>query len=303
MNDIANDIATVQPIKRQSLVQKFAARYSVDPDKLLPALKATAFKVKNGEATNEQMMALMIVADQYGLNPWTKEIYAFPDKQGIIPVVGVDGWSRIINENPQFDGMDFTESETIANPERGKPCPEWIECTIYRKDRSHPIRVREYLDEVYRKAYQGNNGPIDGPWQTHTKRFLRHKAMIQCARIAFGFAGIYDQDEAERIIEGEAVRAELMSVTGHAIDVEKVDDAYVRAIEIVDSDDMDNGPDLARKLYLSLHQDEQLALQERLKSLKGGESGRKSYWSIFRDYYNAPGVNDNSLSGPTGIIE
>jgi hypothetical protein len=30
---------------------------------------------------------------------------------------------------------------------------------------------------------------------------LRHKAMIQCARIAFGFGGIYDQDEAERIIE------------------------------------------------------------------------------------------------------
>jgi len=30
---------------------------------------------------------------------------------------------------------------------------------------------------------------------------LRHKAMIQCARIAFGFGGIYDQDEAERIQE------------------------------------------------------------------------------------------------------
>jgi hypothetical protein len=30
---------------------------------------------------------------------------------------------------------------------------------------------------------------------------LRHKAMIQCARLAFGFAGIFDQDEAERIVE------------------------------------------------------------------------------------------------------
>ncbi|MGC6598113.1 recombinase RecT, partial [Escherichia coli] len=41
---------------------------------------------------------------------WTKEIYAFPDKQnGIVPVVGVDGWSRIINENQQFDGMDFEQ--------------------------------------------------------------------------------------------------------------------------------------------------------------------------------------------------
>jgi hypothetical protein len=61
-------------------------------------LKATAFK---GQVSDAQMTALLIVANQYGLNPWTKEIYAFPDKNnGIVPVVGVDGWSRIINEPP-----------------------------------------------------------------------------------------------------------------------------------------------------------------------------------------------------------
>src|SRR3546814_15877124 len=40
-----------------------------------------------------------------------------------------------------------------------------------------------------------------GPWQSHPKRMLRHKAMIQCARIAFGFTGIFDEDEAQRIVE------------------------------------------------------------------------------------------------------
>lgn len=40
------------------------------------------------------------------------------------------------------------------------------------------------------------------------KRMLRHKAMIQCARLAFGFAGIYDKDEAERIVENTAYTAE-----------------------------------------------------------------------------------------------
>jgi hypothetical protein len=30
---------------------------------------------------------------------------------------------------------------------------------------------------------------------------LRHKAMIQCARMAFGFGGISDEDDAERIRE------------------------------------------------------------------------------------------------------
>ena len=39
------------------------------------------------------------------------------------------------------------------------------------------------------------------PWESHPYRMLRHKAMIQCARIAFGFGGIFDADEAERILE------------------------------------------------------------------------------------------------------
>lgn len=145
---------------------------------LVGTLKATAFK---GQVSDAQMGALLIVANQYGLNPWTKEIYAFPDKNnGIVPVVGVDGWSRIINSHPQFDGMDFQQDA------------ESCTCIIYRKDRSHPIRVTEWMEECRRNT---------GPWQTHPKRMLRHKAMIQAARIAFGFVGIFDQDEAERIVE------------------------------------------------------------------------------------------------------
>ena len=166
---------------------------------LIDTLKATAFK---GEVTDAQMTALLVVANQYGLNPWTKEIYAFPDKNnGIVPVVGVDGWSRIINSHPQFDGIEFHHADKLVTMPGGKPAPEWIECHIYRKDRSRPIVVREYLDEVYRAPFKGKYGEVTGPWQTHTKRFLRHKSMIQCARLAFGYGGIYDQDEAERIVD------------------------------------------------------------------------------------------------------
>jgi phage recombination protein Bet len=166
-----------------ALIVKFAEKFSVDQSQVLVTLKATCFK---GPATDAQITALMIVADQFGLNPWTKEIYAFPDKNnGIVPVVGVDGWARIINEHPAFDGMDFNEGSTGA-------MPDWIECVIYRKDRSHPIKLKEYMAECKR--------PV-GPWQSHPRRMLRHKAMIQCARLAFGYVGIYDQDEAERIVE------------------------------------------------------------------------------------------------------
>lgn len=161
-----------------ALAKKFDI--SAESSELVGVLKATAFK---GQVSDAQMAALLVVANQYGLNPWTKEIYAFPDKQnGIVPVVGVDGWSRIINSHPQFDGMDFEQNEEVCT------------CIIYRKDRSHPVRVTEWLSECKRGT---------GPWQSHPRRMLRHKAMIQCARLAFGFVGIYEQDEAERIVEGQ----------------------------------------------------------------------------------------------------
>ena len=175
-----------------------------DGTDLIGTLKATAFK---GEVSDAQMTALLVVANQYALNPWTKEIYAFPDKNnGIVPVVGVDGWSRIINSHPQFDGIEFHHADEFVTMPGAKPAPEWIECHIHRKDRSRPVVVREYLDEVYRAPFKGKYGDVTGPWQTHTKRFLRHKAMIQCARLAFGYGGIYDQDEAERIVEASSVK-------------------------------------------------------------------------------------------------
>lgn len=160
------------------------------PAELVAVLKATAFK---GQVSDAQMTALLVVANQYGLNPWTKEIYAFPDRNnGIVPVVGVDGWSRIINSHPQFDGMDFEQDA------------ESCTCIIYRKDRSHPVRVTEYMAECKRDGV--------GPWKSHPRRMLRHKAMIQCARLAFGFVGIYEQDEAERIVDSKVVEGEFTAV-------------------------------------------------------------------------------------------
>lgn len=181
-----------------TLTSKLAARFDMgDGQGVTEILKNTAFKVKDGAVSDNQMTALLVIANQYGLNPFTKEIYAYPDKSnGIVPVVGVDGWSRIINERPELDGLEFRYSEQTLN-HKGKVAHEWIECVITRKDRKAPVVVREYFDEVVR------NLNFATPWDTHPKRMHRHKAMIQCARLAFGFGGIYDQDEAERIAEIE----------------------------------------------------------------------------------------------------
>ena len=206
--------AVAAPAPQKKLLERFAERYGVEGEKVMATLKATAFRVPDGEVSNEQMMALLIVSEQYGLNPFTKEIYAFPDKyKGIVPVVSVDGWARIINEKPQLRSIEFRYSDNVIKPGDGllpglkHPSAEWIECIIQRDDRDKPLVVREYLCECYRAPItkDGKNGPytIESAWQTHTNRFLRHKVLIQASRLAFGFAGIYDRDEADRIIDAE----------------------------------------------------------------------------------------------------
>jgi len=216
----STNVATFTP-KKNNLIGKFADKFNVDEQEVMNILKSTAFKQRDGNPPSDnQMMALMIVADQYGLNPFVKEIYAYPDKSnGIVPVVGVDGWNRIMNDHPQMDGIEFKYSdETVQH--KGKTCHMWIEAIITRKDRSKPIIVREYFDEVVRSA------SFATPWDSHPKRMHRHKAEIQCARIAFGFAGIYDEDEAERIIEKDITPAQETVKSETAI----LDDATFKTI-------------------------------------------------------------------------
>ncbi len=184
-------ITASQP--KQSALAVMAGKYNVEPAKLLETLKNTVFR----GASNDELLALVVVSNEYGLNPLTKEIYAFPAKGGgIVPVVSIDGWLRMMNDHPQFDGIDYEFEH-----DDGK----LISCTsiIYRKDRAHPTRVTEYLAECRRNTE---------PWKME-RRMLRHKATIQGARVAFGFSGITDEDEAaatpglERDVTPKAARA------------------------------------------------------------------------------------------------
>ena len=141
--------------------------------------------------TQADLERLLLAAERLRLDPLNNEIYAIeaqsdPTKKShIVLVVGVDGWSKIINSHPQFDGMRFVESGPGVDE-----LPLYFECTIFRKDRKVATSVREYMYEAH------NN---QGAWLTHPRRMLRHKAMIQCARICFGLSGVYDPDEAQRI--------------------------------------------------------------------------------------------------------
>ena len=173
------------------LVIGMAAEQQLDPHAFVSTVKATCFQEN---VTSEQFMAFLMVAREHKLNPITREIYGFAKGGKVTPIVSIDGWIKIINEHPQFNGMRFIDNidddgELVS-----------ITCFIYRKDRDIPTEVTEYMDECKMDT---------APWKKWPVRMLRHKATIQTARYAFGFSGIVDPDEAERIrtansIEGSA---------------------------------------------------------------------------------------------------
>lgn len=183
-----SNVATI-PTERRSILETVSRQYGMEPAAFEATLRATVAK----NVSKEEFAACLVVANEYRLNPLLKEVYFFPAKGGgIVPVVGIDGWMRIMNGHPQFDGAETS----VEFGSDGKPIS--ATATVWRKDRSRPIVVTEYYSECQR--------PTE-PWKNSPARMLRHKAMIQAARYAFGFAGIYDEDD------GMTIAGEIKNVT------------------------------------------------------------------------------------------
>lgn len=170
--------------REASVLDAYARENGLSGRKMYETLAATIFPSKQS-ATPEQVNSLLIVARAYNLNPFTREIYAFPAKGGgVVPIVGVDGWAKLANSHPQCAGIELE----VAMAADGKT-PVSATCRVHRHDWKVPCAITEYLHEVKRNT---------DPWNKQPVRMLRHRAMIQAVRIAFGFGGIYEADEAAR---------------------------------------------------------------------------------------------------------
>ena len=201
-----------------SILTTVGNTYGISGGDLYEALAETIFPSRQS-ATKEQVQALLIVAHQYKLNPFTREIYAFPAKgKGVVPIVSIDGWLKLANEHPQFDGLaaepNFEEGQLVS-----------YTATIWRKDRGHPTMIVETLAE---------NRRTSDPWKTRPNRMLRHRATIQAIRYAFGFAGIFEPDEGEVVAAGgvdpDIPAAELTATINKEIEE---DDGAGMSVEVV----------------------------------------------------------------------
>ena len=187
MTDQASNALT--EIQNSKAVTSLAETYETPVDVFIQTVRSTAMPDNH---TMGELMSCLLVAKDTDLNVLRREIYFMRTKsKKIQAIVGVDGWIRKCNEHPQFDGVEFKDNwdgdELVS-----------VTCTIHRKDRTHPTTVTEYLRECKRDTDN---------WKTMPARMLRHRALIQCSRIAFGFAGLMDRDEFDAWQEREPAEA------------------------------------------------------------------------------------------------
>jgi len=123
------------------------------------------------EVPSKTILSLLRSMQSLHLDPLCEEIgfTQYDDGQWQV-FITIEGCSKLLNQHPQFNGLVFTQSDTLIDG-----VPEWIECAIYRKDRTVPTTVREYLTEV-----KGENEI----WRKMPRRMLRHRALQQCVRLA-----------------------------------------------------------------------------------------------------------------------
>jgi len=125
------------------------------------------------EVPAKTVLSLLRTMQHWHLDPLKEEIGFTQYEDGNWQVfISIDGCSKLLNEHSQFNGLVFNQADTLI-----EGVPEWMECSIYRRDRIMPITVREYFVEVR------NTNDL---WQKMPRRMLRHRALQQCVRLAFG---------------------------------------------------------------------------------------------------------------------
>jgi phage recombination protein Bet len=145
-----------------------------DNPEIIATIKQTVAK----GATDAQLRMFLEVCKRTGLDPFLKEIWYVPEK-GII-MAGRDGYLRVANENPQFDGMG-----TVVERDAQK-LPIKATCTVWRKDRTHPIICEAYFNE-YKKS-----SPV---WTQYPSAMISKVAEVLALKRSFAINGVVSEEE------------------------------------------------------------------------------------------------------------
>lgn len=177
--DAADQEFNNEAIASSSLPQSIDLFHSLVEKELVKAANAMevdGFELKAWvdlqiEVPAKTILTLLRMMQNLHLDPLNEEIGFTQYEDGSWQVfITIEGCSKLLNQHPQFNGLTFTQADTLI-----EGVPEWMECSIYRRDRILPITVREHYLEVKGES---------AIWQKMPRRMLRHRALQQCVRLA-----------------------------------------------------------------------------------------------------------------------
>ncbi len=163
---MTQDVATIQ--------RTDVSRY--DDPALVNVIKQTVAK----GATDAQLAMFLQVCKRTGLDPFLKEIWYVAEK-GII-MAGRDGYLRVANEHPQFDGIETRVERDDKN------VPVKAVCTVWRKDRSHPT-----ICEAFYSEYKSGS-PV---WTKYPSAMIGKVAEVLALKRSFAINGVVSEEEMD----------------------------------------------------------------------------------------------------------
>lgn len=190
-------------------------------EEITDVLRGIIVSAKNqhgAQATNAELAVITGVCATYGLNPLVKECAAFISGGKLQIVVMIDGWYKLVNRQPDYDGVEFEEHFN----DKGDLVS--TTCKMYLKTRGRPVCVTEHMTEC-----RDSKSTV---WQKWPARMMRHKAFIQAARMSFGISEVVDDDEAARITSARQEKDITPASAAPAIDWQAINDMMAECADL-----------------------------------------------------------------------
>lgn len=199
--------------KRKGIVERASEFLGCNPDRLFDLLREK-WECEQ-PFTNEELFPAVSMIARYGLDPLMNEIRCTRERSGrVISVILIDGWVKILNRTPGYDGHEQTiEWDEDHNP---RSCTT----TIHSKNRSHPVSYTAYWSE-----YSIIGGELKESIPIH---MLRMFSLRQAARqfapiggdvVSEGEVGFMQRQDPEvpPVDEGAVQKATLMATLNHKV--------------------------------------------------------------------------------------
>lgn len=162
--------AAIEATPRQVSIRNTAAQFlGVPPERACDLLR-NVWQTSKGQPplSDAEMFVGMSMIARFGLDPIAKEIYVTRTSKGLVTIIGIDGWIKILDRTEGYDGF---EQELHFDDDQ----LDWVETSIYSTKRGRPIRYRAFAHEYAKIA-----GIVAKtiPWHMLRLFSLRHAARL-----------------------------------------------------------------------------------------------------------------------------